>query len=205
MEESNLMITFNTKLAEKPYLEFFRYYQKAIEGNQRSVEAISISSWNAIKSEVNSRFVNLKHIDNDKWTFYSNYDGPKMTEFLSHNQISALFYWNSINVQIRMKAKIYRTSADISDKYFMGRSKEKNALAISSMQSLPISSYDEVIKNYNKILTSDIDLTKRPVNWGGHSFTPYYFEFWEGDAARLNRRKAYSKVEEIWEELTLQP
>lgn len=199
------MISFNQKLAEKPYLDFFNFYQKAIENSQRSVEAISISSWNAIEGEVNSRFVNLKHIDNDKWTFYSNYDSPKMHEFLSHNQISALFYWNSINVQIRMKAKIYRTPDDISDNYFLNRSKEKNALAISSLQSKPISSYDDVVKNYNQVLKSGVDLSKRPSNWGGHSFTPYYFEFWEGDKARLNRRKVYRKVKNLWKESTLQP
>ena len=39
--------------------------------------------------------------------FFFNYSSPKSKDFFeSHNQITALIYWNSINVQIRMKAKI---------------------------------------------------------------------------------------------------
>ena len=61
-------------------------------------------------NEVDSRYVNLKFITNDEFIFFSNYDSPKASAFNSHNQIAALLYWSSINVQIRMKAKIKKTS-----------------------------------------------------------------------------------------------
>jgi len=199
------MISFKNMPDVLPYIEFENMYKKAVIKKQASIEAVSISSWDQESCEVNSRFVNLKHINVEEWTFYSSYNGQKMKEFANHDQISALFYWNSINVQIRIKAKIFKTPSYISDNHFLNRSKEKNALAISSMQSKEISSYEEVIENYRKILESNIDHTKRPKYWGGLTFTPYYFEFWEGDSARLNKRRVFSKAGDSWKKYILQP
>jgi len=197
------MINFIDINTSKPYLKFVSYYDKAIK-NQKNIEAMSISSYSTILEEVNSRFVNLKFIDNDSFIFFSNYNSPKSQEFRDHDQISALIYWNSINVQIRMKAKIKKTSNDFNQKYFYDRSEEKNALAISSNQSKPIDTYSQVKENYNKSLKND-DLKKCPDFWGGYSFTPYYFEFWEGHESRLNKREVYEKSDDSWKHLILQP
>ena len=68
-------------------------------------------------------------------------------QFESHDQISALFHWGAINSQVRLKAKINKTSAKFSDNHFQSRTKEKNALAISSNQSKQIDSFDFVKDN----------------------------------------------------------
>ena len=73
---------------------------------QKNIEAISISSYNREISEVDSRYVNLKLVTNDEFIFFSNYNSPKASSFNSHNQIAALVYWPSINVQIRMRANL---------------------------------------------------------------------------------------------------
>ena len=80
---------------------------------------------------------------------------------------------------------------------FLTDQKKKNALAISSNQSKPIDSYKQVKENYNKSLKND-DLKKCPEFWGGYSFTPYYFEFWEGHESRLNKREVYEKSDDSW-------
>ncbi|MDA7702516.1 pyridoxamine 5'-phosphate oxidase [Gammaproteobacteria bacterium] len=188
----------------KPYSIFIDRYNKALSKNQSSINAISISSLNKKHMTVTSRYVNLKYIINDEWIFFSNYDSPKASSFSSHNQIAALLYWPSINVQIRMMAKIKKTPNEYNQKYFFDRSEEKNALAISSSQSKPIDSYNQVKENYNKSLKND-DLKKCPEFWGGYSFTPYYFEFWEGHESRLNKREAYEKSDDSWKHLILQP
>ncbi len=103
-----------------------------------------------------------------------------------------------------MSAKIKKTSNEYNQKYFFDRSEEKNALAISSNQSKPIHSYSQVKENYNKSLTNS-NLRKCPEFWGGYSFTPYYFEFWEGHESRLNKREAYEKGYDSWKHLILQP
>ena len=198
------MINFININESKPYNIFKSYFDLALQAKQPNIEAISISSYNKEISEVDSRYVNLKFLLNDEFIFFSNYNSPKASSFNSHNQIAALLYWSSINVQIRMKAKIKRTTDEFNQKYFYYRSEEKNALAISSNQSKPIDSYNQVKENYNKSLKND-DLKKCPEFWGGYSFTPYYFEFWEGHESRLNKREVYEKSDDSWKHLILQP
>ena len=198
------MIQFNNLNQEIPFLILKEKYDDALDAGQKGIEAISISSYNKEISEVDSRYVNLKFISNNEFIFFSNYDSPKAFTFNSHNQIAALFYWSSINVQIRMKAKIKKTSNDYNQKYFFDRSEEKNALAISSNQSKPIDSYNQVKENYNKSLKNN-DLKRCPEFWGGYSFTPYYFEFWEGHESRLNKREVYEKSDDSWKRFILQP
>ena len=198
------MIQFNNLNQEIPYLIFKTKYDEALNAGQKGIEAISISSYNKEISEVDSRYVNLKFITNDEFIFFSNYNSPKASAFSSFNQISALVYWPSVNVQIRMRAKIKKTLNIYNQNYFFDRSEEKNALAISSNQSKPIDSYNQVKENYNKSLKND-DLKKCPEFWGGYAFTPYYFEFWEGHESRLNKREVYEKRDDSWEHLILQP
>ena len=198
------MINFNNFCSSEPYTIFTKHYRNALKNDQKIIEAISISSFDRKLSEVDSRFVNLKHINKDEWIFFSNYNSPKAKQFKTHKQITAVFFWDSINVQIRMKAKIKKTSYEYNQKYFFDRSEEKNALAISSNQSKPINSYNQVKENYNRSLKND-DLKKCPEFWGGYSFTPYYFEFWEGHKSRLNKREVYEKSDDSWKHLILQP
>jgi len=198
------MTKFNKLNPEVPYQLFKEKYDEAIDAGQNSIEAISISSFNKEINEVNARYVNLKFVIKDEFIFFSNYDSPKASSFNYHNQITALVYWPTINIQIRMKAKIKKTSDEYNQKYFFDRSEKKNALAISSNQSKPIVSYSLVKKNYKQSLETD-DLKKCPEYWGGYSFTPYYFEFWEGHQSRLNKRDVYEINGKDWIHSILQP
>ena len=198
------MIKINDLNQEKPYLVFKEKYDEAINANQKNIEAISISSYSTELNEVNSRFVNLKFIQNNEFIFFSNYMSPKSNEFVNHNQITGLFFWNSINTQIRIKALIQKTSKDFNKSYFYNRAKEKNALAISSNQSKTINSYKSVEHKYKKSL-KESDLRECPDYWGGYSFIPYYFEFWKGHESRLNKRESYQIINGKWHCSILQP
>ena len=198
------MIKFKNLSLNLPYVRFKNEYENAISKNQKNIEAISISSYSKNLDEVNSRFVNLKILDNKEFIFFSNYNSPKSIEFEFNDQIAALLFWPTTNIQIRMKAKIKKTTPEYNQLYFLKRSSEKNALAISSYQSKPIDSYSQVKENYKKSLKND-DLKKCPEFWGGYSFTPYYFEFWEGHESRLNKREAYEKSDDSWKHFILQP
>ena len=198
------MIVFKDLPEVEPYQQFQEDYLDAEIANQPLIHAIAISSFNRTLNEVESRFVNLKYIEGEEWIFFSNYNSPKAKSFQSHDQISAMFYWSTTNVQIRMKAKIKETNKERSDEHFKSRQKEKNALAIASNQSQPISSFETVKSKFTETL-ENADLSKRPDYWGGFSFTPYYFEFWRGSDFRLNHRNAFSKVEDGWESSILEP
>ena len=112
------MIKFINISPGAPYARFQQEYQNALQANQNNIEAISISSYSPDLLEVNSRLVNLKFIDNKDFIFFSNYESPKAKEFDSHDQIAAIFFWHSTNIQIRMKAKIRKTSKKFNNLYF---------------------------------------------------------------------------------------
>ena len=198
------MIKFKELKQEEPYIIFKEKYDEAIKADQKQIEAISISSFNKDLEEVDSRFVNLKFVEKDKFIFFSNYNSPKSISFESFDQIAALFYWSSINVQIRMKAKIAKTSSKYNDQYFKDRTPEKNALAICSDQSSRIDSFDKLRLKYDQTVKNS-NVLKCPSTWGGFSFIPYYFEFWEGHKNRLNKRVVFEKNSMIWEKYFLQP
>ena len=200
------MIEFINLDKSEPYKKFLYFYQKAIENGQDGIEVVNISSYNLLQNEVHSRFVNLKYVRSEEWIFFSNYNSLKSEDFKSHDQICATFFWSKINTQIRINAKIFKSDSVISDNHFNKREASKNALAVSSYQSKKIKSYDDVKKNYNETLkTNDLTL-KRPEYWGGFSFVPYYFEFWEGHNDRINKRQAYQlNNNRIWSKYYLQP
>lgn len=198
------MIKFINLEQSIPFLSLHAKYDMALKKNQKNIEALCISSYNLINKEVESRFVNLKYVEGNKFIFFTNYNSPKATAFDSHNQVSALLYWQTINVQIRFKAKIKKMSHELNQRHFLQRSEEKNALAISSNQSQKIDSYSKVKENFYNALKND-DLNKCPKHWGGYFFTPYEIEFWKGDKFRLNKRDLYKKENNKWEHFILQP
>tara|TARA_B100000886_G_scaffold340531_1_gene310895 strand:- start:4379 stop:4975 length:597 start_codon:yes stop_codon:yes gene_type:complete len=198
------MIELNNISNETPYRIFKEKYENSLNANQKIIEAICISSFSFEENEVNARFVNLKFVKDKEFIFFSNYDSPKSRDFISHNQITALIYWNATNVQIRMKAKIKKTSKEFNMEYFAKRDIKKNALAISSKQSNKIASYEDILVNYEKSLQKD-NLEQCPEYWGGYSFIPYYFEFWEGHESRLNKRQVFEKKNDEWNQFILQP
>ena len=198
------MIIFKNLSKETPYQIFQEKYKDALEARQKNIEAVCISSFSKENDEVNSRFVNLKFVHKKEFIFFSNYNAPKSVEFSEHNQISLTLFWSNTNVQIRIKANIFKTNQEFNDNYFRKRDNKKNALAISSRQSRKIKSYQQIEDNYLHVLNTN-DLSECPEYWGGFSFTPYYFEFWEGHESRENKRQVFNKIDGLWKQSYLQP
>jgi pyridoxamine 5'-phosphate oxidase len=198
------MFEINSLNNSAPYKKFKHYLSKALKNNQHNMDAILIASYDKFNNEVDARYVNLKYINNDKWIFFTNYNSPKAQQFINHDQISAVIYWPIVNIQIRMKAVIKKTTKDISENHFKKRAREKNAIAISSNQSSKIESYELVEKNYKDVLNSQ-NLELCPDFWGGYEFTPHHIEFWEGSANRLNKRELFIFNDDCWNKYILQP
>ena len=57
------MIKFQDLNGGKPYIVFKRLYDEAEHRNQKSLDAVAISSFDKNKDEVDSRFVNLKFLE----------------------------------------------------------------------------------------------------------------------------------------------
>ena len=198
------MINLAKAEESRPYEIFKKLYDEAHKNKQVNIEACCISSFNSDLNKVSSRFVNIKYIKGSKFYFFSNYSSSKAKDFMTHKQISCIFFWPAISSQIRINAEIFRATSDESDEHFGNRSLEKNALAISSRQSEKIQAYSDVEKNFLEILENG-NLSQRPKYWGGYYFIPDSFEFWRGHKSRLNKRELFTKENNGWSKSILQP
>ena len=175
----------------EPMEKIEELYNKAILKNRILPQAVCISSIDLEKNFVDSRFVNLKYVKDKDFIFFSNYLSRKGLQFKKspNMDVTMVIFWNSIDVQIRIRGAVKKISASESDKHFSKRTQEKNALSISSNQSSVIESYEIVKSKYNKILKEGN--LQRPEYWGGYKLTASYFEFWKGSKNRLNKREVY--------------
>ena len=197
------MISFGLKNAQEPYLQFKSLYDAASKTSHRNIEAACLSSI-SVDNRPHSRFINIKYINDEEFIFFSNYQSSKAKDFLFNDNVALTFYWNSTNTQIRIEGNITKLDEDRSNKHWMQRNRDKNALAISSDQSSSSINFKKIIEEYQYVLKAPGSL-QRPDYWGGYLIIPNYFEFWTGHKSRLNNRKAFKINNGSWESKILQP
>ena len=201
------MIDFQNNLKQSlPTYKFFSLYKEAIKKQQPIPQAVSISSYCQDKRLIDSRFVNLKYVKDRDFIFFSNYLSKKGIQFdkSPNTQVTMVIYWNTLDVQVRIRGVIRKISSDESDQHFNKRTKQKNALSISSNQSSKIEKYEDVVNKYNKTLESN-NFDIRPDYWGGYTLEASYFEFWKGNENRLNKREVYELEKDNWNQYILEP
>jgi pyridoxamine 5'-phosphate oxidase len=195
------MIEFRTDISG-PMKKFKQLYDLALSTDQLNIEAICIST-SSEEGIPSSRMVNIKYIEDDNFIFFTNYNSQKSVDLKYNKNISCVFYWPSINKQIRINGIAKKINASESDIHFNNRDRKKNALAISSNQSKKIISYEKVLEKYHEVFNSD-DCFKRPDYWGGFKIIPYYYEFWLGNDSRINKREVFELSDNKWNNFFLE-
>ena len=172
------MIDFRDNLKDKPYILLRNFYKKALDFNQKNIEAIAISSYNKNDNEVNSRFVNLKYIEKDKWVFFTNYNSRKSQDFNFTLKLAQYFIGMRLiyKSELRLISKNYPQTSLM---HILLIEIQKNALAIASNQSSKAESHGYIKNKYLKVLNSKNEY-KRPDYWGGYTFTPIILNFGKG-------------------------
>ena len=198
------MINFKSKKYNRPLNRLKDIYFQSKDIGQKNIEALYLSTCGR-DLKPTSRLINIKYITETSLVFFSNYDSKKAEDIKYNKNISGVFFWNNINVQIRLEGIINKLDPIESNEYFAQRSLEKNILAISSSQSNIIKSYDEVVKKYNNVKNNEHAITKRPSYWGGYELKPNFYEFWYGHKNRLNKRVAYKYENDNWNKFYLEP
>jgi len=153
----------------------------------------------------NSRIVLLRGLE-DGFIFYTNYKSQKGREIEKNPKAHINFYWPSLERQVRIKGMINKTSAKVSDKYFLSRPLKSRIGAILSDQSTEISFQKdlqkELLVEINRNQNNEI---QRPNYWGGYYLAPIEIEFWQGKDARLHDRLLYERVSDEWKSKRLSP
>lgn len=180
---------------KNPFKQFNIWFKDAIEDGTFEANAMIVSTINK-NLQPSSRVVLLKHLVEEGFIFFTNYDSRKGQDIRAHKKASILFFWEKFERQVRIEGVIEKVPENFSDDYFNSRPKQSQIGAIVSKQS-------KVLKN-RRTLEDEIQSfdenqeTKRPENWGGYLLRPTYFEFWQGRANRLHDRIVFEKENNNW-------
>ena len=152
------------------------------------------------------RTVLLKGADERGFVFYTNYESRKARELAESGRASLLFYWPSLNRQVRIDGSVEQVTDLESDAYFASRPVDSRIAAAVSRQSEPIADRETLQALFDAARLRDPEGTmSRPPFWGGYRVVPDTFEFWQGRLSRLHDRLRYVKRGDAWTHDRLQP
>ena len=141
------------------------------------------------------RTVLLKEMDDRGFVFYTNYQSRKAREMEATGRASLLFYWGSLERQVRIDGAVERVSPAKSDAYFETRPPDSRLSVYASRQSETIESRDALEEVFERVKRTYGDgPVPRPDWWGGYRVVPDEFEFWQGRVNRLHDRLRYVKL-----------
>ena len=188
-------------------IDFFIKWFKEAEENSEIIEpnAMTISTVDE-NNTPSSRVVLLKQVKSRSLIFFTNYQSNKGKSLEMNKNICASFYWAPLERQVIIKGLADKISEIDSQNYFSSRPFESQVAAIISNQSEPISSYENLLDEYDSFIDKNqTTKLKKPKNWGGIEITISQIEFWQGRKNRLHNRIQCVFNKDLWEYKILSP
>ena len=188
-----------------PFDMFCAWYEEARLAGLPLPNAMSLSSVGADGSPA-SRMVLLSSFDRGGFVFHTNYGSRKAKELSASPRAALLFWWESLDRQVRIEGTVARTSAGESDAYFAGRPRGAQVGAWASDQSRFLPNRETLEERVREIAARhEGDPVPRPPHWGGFRVVPRVFEFWSGRENRLHERTRYDLSSGVWTAMKLYP
>jgi len=180
-----------------PLLMFKKWFQEATEANCASPNAMSISTVNK-NGQPSSRIVYMRDILEEGFIFYTNYNSKKGQNIADNPKISALFFWDCNEQQVRIEGEVEKIPSELSDDYFSNRPRISQIGAWASEQSSEIINRQTLEDRVQFFEAKYPNTVPRPPHWGGYIIKPTYFEFWQGRLGRLHDRICYTFENKNW-------
>lgn len=187
-----------SRAAASPFTQFATWFAEAEAANIPKVNAMALATVGQ-GGAPSVRMVLLKEVDATGFVFFTNYESRKGHELHGKPNAALLFYWESLDRQVRIEGSVERITDRESDAYFHARPRESRIGAIASPQS-------QVIESRAALEARVADVTRdvgegnpeRPWYWGGYRLVPHSVEFWQGQPNRLHDRLLYQPSKTGW-------
>lgn len=187
-----------------PIKQFGKWFDYAHGCHSGDVNAVALATASA-EGAPSVRMVLLKGFGPQGFVFSTNYRSRKGQDLGENPRAALLFFWEDLEQQIRIEGRVSRTSAEASDAIFYDRPVASRIASITSQQSRPIGSREELEAAFQANRERLGDDPPRPQHWGGFVLVPESIEFWQGGANRLHDRFVYRRAGDAWEITRLQP
>ncbi|MCW8092585.1 pyridoxine/pyridoxamine 5'-phosphate oxidase [Alteromonas sp. ASW11-130] len=193
-------------ITENPITKFNQWWKQALTNSplkQKSAVCVSTIDENGYPS---SRFVDLKAVNSEGFTFCTYRDSPKGNHLKLDAKVALTAWWDHMGLQVRVVGKAQNTSDEISDCYWLQRSHSAQVATQCFEQSQPIASESTLRAQFEQ--ASEMYSHKpvpRPHNWGGITVSPKKIEFLTFQQTRLHLREAFYLNNDSWEVTLLQP
>src|SRR3954465_2128598 len=193
--------------ADEPFRLWQAWFAEAVKGEPRDPTAMSLATVDP-DGVPGVRAVLLKAVDERGFVFYTNTESNKGRELAANPKAALLFYWKSLNRQVRVRGPVERVTQEEADAYFATRPKGAQIGAWASQQSRPLESrlaFEKAIALYGaKYALASVP---RPPHWSGYRIVPHKIEFWHDRPFRLHDRVEFRRtgVGEAWLKTRMYP
>lgn len=192
---------------DDPIRQFEAWFNEVCETSVTEANAMVISTVDE-RCRPTARTVLMKGFDERGIVFFTNYNSQKGRDISSNPYVSALFYWPSLQRQVRWNGKATKISEEESDGYFHQRPRGHQIGAAASPQSTPIPNQRWLADRFAELEATYGDTldVPRPEHWGGYRIEPESIEFWQGRENRLHDRIVYTRDDNgRWSQQRLAP
>lgn len=194
-----------TQVSDQPHLQFLNWFNHALAANLHEPYAMSLATANA-QGRPHVRTVLLRGATEAGYDFYTNYDSQKGLDLAENPYAELLFYWPSLERQVRIAGKVAKISEQESADYYHKRPRDSQIAAhISTPQSGVIESREVLQQRFQALQGQAQAELDKPEFWGGYRLEADYYEFWQGRPNRLHDRLSYEKQDDHWALQRLMP
>ncbi|TMO56345.1 pyridoxamine 5'-phosphate oxidase [Pseudoalteromonas phenolica] len=189
-----------------PIEKFNDLWQQALlDSPLQQKSAVCVSTINA-EGFPESRFVDLKQVDEQGFVFCTYYDSNKGQEISRNPKVSLSVWWDHIGQQIRVVGLAEQISEQAAIQFWQTRSRSAQLTTLSCEQSQPLSSESALVEQFDKTQqTFEGKEVTKPENWGGYRIRPVSIEFLAFAESRLHLRTRFTKKNDVWTKMLLQP
>ena len=195
------------KYGKNPITLFEQWFSEAEKSEINDPNAMFLSSVDP-DGKPSVRTVLLKAHDERGFVFYTNYESRKGQALLANPHAETLFYWKSLEKQIRISGPVEQVNDEEADAYYNSRHRESRIGAWASKQSRAMEHADALKDREDEFREKfdGVENPPRPEHWSGFRIIPERIEFWIAGEFRLHTRFVYTKtIDGDWDTSWLYP
>lgn len=204
-EEYSKLSLDESDVDPNPIIQFEKWLAEALDAKVPEPNAMTLSTVDS-NCKPHSRIMLLKGVDDNGFTFYTNFASTKGKELEANPHAALCFLWLELERQIRIEGTVEKLPREESEEYFKSRPHMSQLGAQASNQSEVVESREYLEKKFSSIEQKyDEGEVPMPETWGGYRLIPEVIEFWQGRRSRFHDRIRFNLEDGEWNIQRLSP